>query len=58
MFEPKNILVPTDFSKYSNAALKKAADIAFYLWQRHIPAARPGDVGAGSAVRRRLLPKQ
>jgi len=28
MFEPKNILVPTDFSKYSNAALKKAADIA------------------------------
>ena len=28
MFEPKNILAPTDFSKYSNAALKKAADIA------------------------------
>lgn len=28
MFEPKNILVPTDFSKYSDAALKQAADIA------------------------------
>ncbi|MDA8126596.1 MAG: universal stress protein [Deltaproteobacteria bacterium] len=28
MFEPKNILVPTDFSKFSDAALKKAADIA------------------------------
>jgi universal stress protein A len=28
MFAPKNILVPTDFSKYSDAALKKALDIA------------------------------
>lgn len=28
MFEPKNILVPTDFSKFSDAAMKKAADIA------------------------------
>ncbi|MCK9393126.1 MAG: universal stress protein [Syntrophales bacterium] len=28
MFAPKNILVPTDFSKYSDAALKKAIDIA------------------------------
>ena len=28
MFAPKNILVPTDFSKYANAALKKAVDIA------------------------------
>jgi nucleotide-binding universal stress UspA family protein len=28
MFAPKNILVPTDFSKYSDAALKKAVDIA------------------------------
>ena len=28
MFEPKNILVPTDFSKFSDAALNKAADIA------------------------------
>jgi len=28
MFEPKNILVPTDFSKYSDAALEKAVDIA------------------------------
>jgi universal stress protein A len=28
MFSPKNILVPTDFSEYSEAALKKAIDIA------------------------------
>jgi nucleotide-binding universal stress UspA family protein len=28
MFAPKNILVPTDFSKHSDAALKKAVDIA------------------------------
>ncbi|MFA5180225.1 MAG: universal stress protein [Syntrophales bacterium] len=28
MFAPKNILVPTDFSKFSDAALKKAVDIA------------------------------
>jgi nucleotide-binding universal stress UspA family protein len=28
MFAPKNILVPTDFSKYSDTALKKAIDIA------------------------------
>ena len=28
MFAPKNILVPTDFSKYSDAALEKAVDIA------------------------------
>jgi nucleotide-binding universal stress UspA family protein len=28
MFAPKNILVPTDFSKYSDAALKKAIDMA------------------------------
>jgi len=28
MFAPKNILVPTDFSKYSDVALDKAADIA------------------------------
>lgn len=28
MFAPKNILVPTDFSGYSDAALKKAIDIA------------------------------
>jgi universal stress protein A len=28
MFAPKNILVPTDFSKYSDAALKKAVEIA------------------------------
>jgi len=28
MFAPKKILVPTDFSKYSDAALKKAIDIA------------------------------
>jgi nucleotide-binding universal stress UspA family protein len=28
MFAPKNILVPTDFSKHSDAALKKAIDIA------------------------------
>ena len=28
MFEPKNILVPTDFSKFSDAALNQAADIA------------------------------
>jgi universal stress protein A len=28
MFAPKNILVPTDFSKYSDEALDKAADIA------------------------------
>ncbi len=28
MFAPKNILVPTDFSEYSDAALKKAIDIA------------------------------
>jgi len=28
MFAPKNILVPTDFSKYSDAALKLAADMA------------------------------
>ncbi|MCK9363071.1 MAG: universal stress protein [Syntrophales bacterium] len=28
MFAPKNILVPTDFSKYSSAALDKAVDIA------------------------------
>ncbi len=28
MFAPKHILVPTDFSKYSDAALKKAIDIA------------------------------
>lgn len=28
MFAPKNILVPTDFSKYADAALKIAVDIA------------------------------
>ena len=28
MFAPKKILVPTDFSKYSDAALKKAIDMA------------------------------
>jgi nucleotide-binding universal stress UspA family protein len=28
MFAPKNILVPTDFSKFADAALKKAVDIA------------------------------
>ncbi len=28
MFAPKNILVPTDFSTYSDKALKKALDIA------------------------------
>jgi nucleotide-binding universal stress UspA family protein len=28
MFAPKNILVPTDFSKYSDASLQKAVDIA------------------------------
>jgi len=28
MFAPKNILVPTDFSEYSDKALKKAVDIA------------------------------
>jgi len=28
MFTPKNILVPTDFSKFSDTALKKAVDIA------------------------------
>ncbi len=28
MFAPKNILVPTDFSKYSDAALKRAVEIA------------------------------
>jgi len=28
MFAPKNILVPTDFSRYSDAALKKAVDMA------------------------------
>ena len=28
MFTPKNILVPTDFSKFADAALKKAVDIA------------------------------
>ena len=28
MFAPKNILVPTDFSEYADAALKKAVDIA------------------------------
>ncbi|KUG23210.1 universal stress protein family [hydrocarbon metagenome] len=28
MFTPKNILVPTDFSKYSDAALKIAVDMA------------------------------
>ena len=28
MFAPKRILVPTDFSKFSDAALKKAVDIA------------------------------
>ena len=28
MFTPKNILVPTDFSTYADAALKKAVDIA------------------------------
>lgn len=28
MFEPKNILVPTDFSPYSDKALKQAIDIA------------------------------
>ncbi len=28
MFAPKNILVPTDFSKYSVKALKEAVDIA------------------------------
>ncbi len=28
MFAPKNILVPTDFSKYSDKALKEAVDIA------------------------------
>jgi universal stress protein A len=28
MFAPKNILVPTDFSNYSDKALKRAVDIA------------------------------
>ena len=28
MFAPKNILVPTDFSKYSDEVIKKAVDIA------------------------------
>ncbi|MDD5170726.1 MAG: universal stress protein [Syntrophales bacterium] len=28
MFAPKNILVPTDFSQYSDAALQEAVDIA------------------------------
>ncbi len=28
MFAPKNILVPTDFSEYSDEALREAADIA------------------------------
>lgn len=28
MFSPKNILVPTDFSEYSDAAFQKAVDIA------------------------------
>jgi universal stress protein A len=28
MFDPKNILVPTDFSPYSDRALKQAIDIA------------------------------
>jgi len=28
MFSPKNILVPTDFSEFADAALKKAVDIA------------------------------
>ena len=28
MFAPKHILVPTDFSEYSDAALQKAVDIA------------------------------
>jgi len=28
MFAPKNILVPTDFSEYSDRALKQAVDIA------------------------------
>ena len=28
MFTPKNILVPTDFSKHSDTALKKAVEIA------------------------------
>jgi universal stress protein A len=28
MFEPQKILVPTDFSKYSDAALEKAIDLA------------------------------
>jgi len=28
MFAPKKILVPTDFSKYADAALEKAVDIA------------------------------
>jgi universal stress protein A len=28
LFEPKRILVPTDFSNYSNHALKQAVDIA------------------------------
>ena len=28
MFAPKNILVPTDFSKYSDKALKQAVEIA------------------------------
>ena len=28
MFAPKNILVPTDFSEYSDKALKKAVDIS------------------------------
>lgn len=28
MFRPKNILVPTDFSKYSDMALKQAVDLA------------------------------
>jgi len=28
MFAPKNILVPTDFSKYADAALKVAVDMA------------------------------
>ena len=28
MFEPKTILVPTDFSKYSDIALRQAVDMA------------------------------
>ena len=43
MFLPKNILVPTDFSEYSDKALQTALDIAkqykskilYYMWSNN-----------------------